>query len=525
MKLSRRSLLKAGLGSTQIGLLAKFGFWGKGARAAPGDGPDRLLTLYVPGGWMPVYAFCPLSGPQISRVIPGNSIFQNERVFYTPSQVSNLDGTGDGSSSGFSKLRMPRQWNEPALSAGMPDPRTGGSTPNGWAWVYHRLWENASVVHGVDARTAAHLAGTISAFCGVPGDEFHSPSLHAYAAHFLYDTFSRPLPNVTIDSIPTEALALRPEVAPVEMNSAASAQYNFSERVEQAWSGLRNRTVKPQTSFTGSALTPFASNPIEDYVGKKLRALGRTTTRGTDAFYQKLYDAYQNVSKQLANDVVSRIEATRGVENTPHPYWIPPGASHFATDIGGGFTVDNGNTWNNTFDLALRVLKADVATAVSVNCPALGGRSFDTHTEGNLFHFVHLRAVSDVIGRLLGEMKATILPSGRSLLDKTLVVVFSEFARTWPRSNTSDHWPATSVVFAGGGVSPNRMIGGYDVDADAPDAVGFNGLRVDVRENNQVVSRQPNSADVVHTALKIMGLSDGDIFIPGGSGEIAGIRG
>jgi hypothetical protein len=68
------------------------------------------------------------------------------------------------------------------------------------------------------------------------------------------------------------------------------------------------------------------------------------------------------------------------------------------------------------------------------------------------------------------------------------------------------------------------MIGSYDVDADAPDAVGFNGKNVDIREGNQIVSRQPNNADVIHTALKIMGLDDSEIFIPGGSGEILGLR-
>src|SRR5215813_10524697 len=78
MNLSRRNLLKAGLGSAQIALLAKFGFWGARARADTGGGPDRLLTLFVPGGWMPSYVFCPLSQTQISRVIPPVRMFANE---------------------------------------------------------------------------------------------------------------------------------------------------------------------------------------------------------------------------------------------------------------------------------------------------------------------------------------------------------------------------------------------------------------------------------------------------------------
>jgi len=308
------------------------------------------------------------------------------------------------------------------------------------------------------------------------------------------------------------------------MNGITSAAYNLSERIDQAWAGLRNRRSKPQVDFSGSPIGPFGTNAIDDYTAKKLRALRGSTNQKTDAFYQKLYDSYQNVSKQLANDVVTQIERFRGVQFTPRPYWIPTGTSHFATEIGRGGSIDPGGTWDETFDLTLRLLKADVATSVSVNCLGVRHQAFDTHAEGNLFQFVHVRAVCDVIGRLLGEMKATILPSGRTLLDKTLVIVFSEFARTWPRSNVSDHWPATSVVFAGGGINPNRMIGTYDVDADVPDAAGFNGGRVEIRDTGQVVRRQPNSADVIHTALKVMGLEDPDIFIPGGSGEILGVR-
>ncbi len=526
MSLSRRMLLKAGLGAAQISLLAKFGFWGARARAASGDGPDRLLTLFVPGGWMPSYVFCPLSQLQIARVIPPVRMFANEKVFFLPSDVSNLDGTGDQLESGYQKLRIPRLWDEAALSAGQPDRRIGGTTPSCWAWSHYRLWENASVVHGVDARTAAHLAGTFGAYCGIPGDEFHSPSLQAYVAHYRFNDFSgRPLPNVTVgSSFATEALALRPEVSPVMMNGVSSAVYNLSERIDQAWDGLRNRQSKPQVDFSGSPSGSFGTNAIDDYVAKKLRALRGTTNQGTDAFYQKIYDSYQNVSKRLANDAVSQLERVRGVEFAPRPYWIPAGASHFATDIGGGVSTDAGGTWDETLDLALRLLKADIATAVSVNCFGVRGQQFDTHDQGNLFQFVHVRAVCDVIGRLLGEMKATILPSGRTLLDKTLVIVFSEFARTWAKSNTSDHWPATSVVFAGGGINANRMIGSYDVDADAPTALGFTGTKVEMRDNDQIVRRQPNSADVIHTALKIMGLGDSDIFIPGGSGEILGLR-
>ena len=50
------------------------------------------------------------------------------------------------------------------------------------------------------------------------------------------------------------------------------------------------------------------------------------------------------------------------------------------------------------------------------------------------------------------------------------------------------------------------------------------GASTEIRNGEQIVRRQPTSADIIHTALKVMGLGDPDIFIPGGSGEILGLR-
>jgi hypothetical protein len=110
--------------------------------------------------------------------------------------------------------------------------------------------------------------------------------------------------------------------------------------------------------------------------------------------------------------------------------------------------------------------------------------------------------------------------SSGSLLDETLVLIVSEFSRTWPRSNSCDHWPATSVAFVGGGVTPNRMIGRYRIAPGAAvSSAGFVGEDVAFSDGSR---RQPRSADVVHTALRIMGIQD--FFIPGGSSEITGVR-
>ena len=132
-----------------------------------------------------------------------------------------------------------------------------------------------------------------------------------------------------------------------------------------------------------------------------------------------------------------------------------------------------------------------------------------------------------MIARFLGEMKMTTV-NGKSLLDDTLVVIFSEFSRTWAHGSgqdfyyNDDHWPYTSVTFAGGGVAGGRTIGGYDVENFS---LGPRGLPVGVREEGgEQTTRPPRSADIVATVCSIMGLELNDFFIPGGYGEILGVR-
>src|SRR4051794_25060354 len=135
MKLSRRALLKASLGATQVGLLAKLGLSPSVARAAGGTGPTKLLTIYFPGGWMPTDLFCPLSSTEITRLIPSKTQYLNDPVFYDAADVTNLDGSGNAmGANGNARLRVPKLWDETSLAASAPDSRGGGMTsPNGWS--------------------------------------------------------------------------------------------------------------------------------------------------------------------------------------------------------------------------------------------------------------------------------------------------------------------------------------------------------------------------------------------------------
>ena len=172
--------------------------------------------------------------------------------------------------------------------------------------------------------------------------------------------------------------------------------------------------------------------------------------------------------------------------------------------------------------MALRLLKSDLTSSVHVSL----NLDFDTHNGlGHAFSCAHGRAQMDLVARFLGELKATPAPGlpGKTMLDDTLVVVLSEFGRSWASPNTGgydlpdNHHPFTSVLYAGGNVAGNRQVGSYD-------RRGF-GVPADlVEENGQPSSRVPRSADAVSTAMRIMGLDFHEFFIPGGYGEVVGLR-
>jgi len=531
MKLTRRQLLLASLGAGQLALLNRLGvpMLPKAARAAPGDRPTKLLTIYVPGGWVPFDLFCPFTDEQIAALIPPKEKVQSEPVFFTADEVENLDRSDTPLvNGGYAKLRTPVLWNEAELAAGNPDPRTNkDTTPNGWAWRYHELWNNVTAVHGIDMLTAAHESARVSALSGVAAASYKSPGIHSWVAYALAEAFGddRPLGCVSVGNGPIpNPYTLPATAAPSVLPNLSALEYTLSERRDLAWSGLRNRGPVPELGFDGSDLgVQLSLNDMERIAMERARGFAGRTNAATDGFLSKLYDGYKTVSRQLAQDVVSVLEATTGMEHLSTPYWIPSNWTPLGVDIGGGITSDSGSPWATDFELVLKLLKSDLCSAVSMEARGSGAFYFDTHGDGHGEHFVMLRALFDVIGRMLAEMKATPISGGKTLLDDTLVLIFSEFGRTFPMSNTCDHWPANMVLFAGGNTAPNRQIGSYDTSTGPATSIGFMGTPIDViDEGGDAATRPPRSPDVVFTALHQMGITD--VFIPGGPGVIQGVE-
>ena len=526
MKLSRRRLFELGLGAGQVALLSRFGILE--ARAAPPeDAPTKLLTIWLDGGIHWETFFAPLSAAGITKYIPGPS--GGLRPFgYTPAQVGNFDGTPvDLAAPGPRKLRGPILWNwaSPGDTRGVVPGSNGEQEfrPYGYAWAdpTYKLYNRTALLVGADQGTASHQSGIVAGLCGVAGSNFRAPSVQAVIAAAMAKRFpDRALANVLISGPSPSAPGLPAVASPTLVTSDRSVEPTLSDRRDGAWQGLRTRRAVPNVGFDGSPKPGVSAlTATDELVLSAARAHRGQSSAGTDSLLEALHDTYRGASNVIAKDILTTLSKVKGYEylSVADPRY----PSSWDACIGSADSCGSGSSISS-FDFALKLLKSDLVTSVSVRATSFNNFSFDTHFSGGAqLGGNHLRIALEGIGRALLEMSLT--PSsrpGRTLLDDTLVYVFSDFGRTFPK-NGSDHHPATCAIVAGGLVNGNQMFGGYDESNPGSPMGSPTAL---VEEDGSVATRSPNSQDVVATVLHAFGLKGGsDFFIPGGYGHFNGV--
>ena len=153
-------------------------------------------------------------------------------------------------------------------------------------------------------------------------------------------------------------------------------------------------------------------------------------------------------------------------------------------------------------DIATTALSRGVAQCVSISPPL----SWDTHTDSDNQQSQLWEALFAGLGRIMGKLATLPSPEGgtRKLLDDVVVVVISEMART-PQLNADqgrDHWPWTSALVIGDGVTGGRVVGGYDQ--------GYAGRGVDPTSAEIDEARPaPGPAALAATLLQLADLDPG----------------
>lgn len=520
-KLTRRRLFAASVGAAQLALLDRMTALSP-ARAACGvaDGPSRLLVLYLPGGVRFYPIFVPMSDADIRTTIPAPRSEGGEQIFFRPEDTITLDGD----SGGFAPLRMGVNWNPSD-----PGDRTGYRTsPMGYSWVHYGLGPSTAIIHGIDQGSFAHKAAYVAAMCGIAGEAYRAPALLSVVANHLHARFgsTRPIPCVAIntDGVP-QSPGLPAQATPAVIPTVASLAELFSSDParHRRWRGADGRRAVDLPTFDGaSSAGTVGLTRVDEFVLERTRGLGSGTRGATRDVLEQIYGSYAAVSRTLAADVVAAVEGVTPTTIEKPDHLRAFGMYDFT------FGLANGRIeMRNSCEWILRLLKSNVTSAVFAS---LQERYYDYHNGGSFgMAAAAARAQLDIIARVMGEMKATPSPDrpDRSLYDDTLVVIQSEFNRTWPRGPSQepvgwvygdDHNAATSVILSGGGISGNRQIGGFELPSTE-------GLPVDIREEGGArTSRKPRAADLVATVCDVFGMQAGtDYFIPGGYGVIDGL--
>ncbi len=115
-------------------------------------------------------------------------------------------------------------------------------------------------------------------------------------------------------------------------------------------------------------------------------------------------------------------------------------------------------------DVAVEALEQDLSQAVMLNTRM----GWDTHSDNYRQGEMH-EAMFGQLARLVDEMKARPgRAAGTRLIDDTVLVVLSELGRT-PRMHNGgkDHWPVTSAMVIGAGVTGGVVIGATTAGSEA----------------------------------------------------------
>ena len=129
---------------------------------------------------------------------------------------------------------------------------------------------------------------------------------------------------------------------------------------------------------------------------------------------------------------------------------------------------------SENIDLAVRAIQDDLTRAIVLQAPLPNQAIWDSHVDNQPNQDAAYEHSFAALGELLDTLQRTAGSDGGTLLDDTLVLAMSEMGRA-PALNTAngkDHWPYTSLLAIGGGITGGRVLGATD-DAQVSVPVDF----------------------------------------------------
>ncbi len=158
------------------------------------------------------------------------------------------------------------------------------------------------------------------------------------------------------------------------------------------------------------------------------------------------------------------------------------------------FTV--GPTLIEQVPVAVEALQIGLSRCVTLSA----GADWDSHDNNDPVQSANFERTFVGLAQLLETLRATPgAAPDRTLLEETVVVVLSEMGRT-PRLNGfagKDHWPYTSWMLVGDGITGDRVVGGYD---SLYYGSGVEPSSGEVRDDAQLVSAEAVGATLLALA-------------------------
>jgi len=163
-------------------------------------------------------------------------------------------------------------------------------------------------------------------------------------------------------------------------------------------------------------------------------------------------------------------------------------------------------TFNGQAGLAAELLSRGISRVATLG---FAGQGWDTHADNDTIQSSNFQALFAGLGTLMDTLKALPGETTDSLADETVVVVVSEMGRTPQLNGTDgkDHWPYTSTLVVGPGLTGGRVIGGYDSY--------YYGLPVDPTSGETSESGVLLTSEVVGATLLAAADIDPEEFTPG----------
>ncbi len=306
------------------------------------------------------------------------------------------------------------------------------------------------VIHGLSVRSVAHDVCETTMLTGsaTGNNPDHATRLAA--------TSTLALPHLVV-----EGPSLPGELAPLVTRTGRTGQLQ----------ALVDGSITSRADIT----TPTLSRPTRELV---------------DGFLARRLSAFASTSPGLGQEAFEALDRKRRIEQLR-------GEVSFATD----------GSFESQIELAVSVLGSDIAQCVTISPPI----SWDSHTDSDNQQTQYWESLFLGLGRLLSRLAATASPStteSTSLAEDTIVVCLSEMSRT-PRLNADqgrDHWPWTSALLVGPGLTGGRAVGGYDNN--------YSGLGIDPATGETDPNRAATSPAQLGATLLALADLDPGVFGP-----------